>query len=197
MSDLTTNFRRRIDGKTARSLFPGVPQPTPEVQSLYRCLDALKQGYEQLVRARGRLDDSAVRVSDLEDFAAEVQSAIDQVSSDASDASVTEELAQQSLVLQSLQTAVSNIANQSPTENTTIINNTEVSPPTWLDYVARWGAAPTIEFTGPDGDVWKYVYADGYTVYRYITNSPYSDTIYEDYVGGVLYNKLTERQTAL
>jgi hypothetical protein len=41
----------------------GVPEPTPD--SLYPTVEALKEGYETLVRQRGEVESSAVLVQDL------------------------------------------------------------------------------------------------------------------------------------
>lgn len=56
-------------GRSLRSLWAGVPDPRAEVNALYRTVEALKQGYEQLVRSRGNPRDSAVLLGELDNFA--------------------------------------------------------------------------------------------------------------------------------
>lgn len=68
MSKLYETFLNRIRGRVERSLFSGVPAPSQDIYTLYRTVDSLKQGYEQLTRGRGSAENSAVLVKELGEF---------------------------------------------------------------------------------------------------------------------------------
>lgn len=60
---------RLLAKKISREHYPGVPDPSTDVEALFRTVQALKVGYEQLVRGRGSVGKSALLVEELDAFA--------------------------------------------------------------------------------------------------------------------------------
>ncbi len=63
MATLVETFVKQL--KRNKTLWPGVPEPYAEEEALYRTVSALKLGYEQLSRGRGRVENSALLVGEV------------------------------------------------------------------------------------------------------------------------------------
>lgn len=67
-------------------------------------------------------------------------------------------------------------------------------PSTWIELATGWSTEPTLESTLTDGDVYKYVYSDGTTYYRYIANDGSEDSFYELFDGINLSSLVADKQ---
>jgi hypothetical protein len=69
---------RLLSKKYSKEHYPGVPDPTEDVESLYRTVIALKMGFEQLTRTRGKTGKSAFLVEELDLLAAALLPLLDE-----------------------------------------------------------------------------------------------------------------------
>jgi hypothetical protein len=60
-----------------RGRYSGIPLPTENIRELLQTVEAMKYNLEMLLRQRGELQDSALRVADLAEYDASLQMTLD------------------------------------------------------------------------------------------------------------------------